>query len=134
VRARARVIAAEMHAGFAALRRHLPINMRRPVVPRELNAEAQKNVQRIESIWTNCRTEFAPDGPFLFGRFGAADAMYAPIVSRFYTYDVAVGSQGRAYMQAMMDLRAWDEWRAAALDEAWILPEDEVDWPVVRRL
>ena len=133
-RAKARVIAAEMHAGFAALRRHLPMNMRRPVVPRELNAETQKNVQRIETIWTNCRTEFGSDGPFLFGRFGAADAMYAPVVSRFYTYDVAVSAQSRAYMQAIMDLRAWDEWRAAALDEAWILPEDEVDWPVVRRL
>jgi glutathione S-transferase len=133
-RAKARAIAAEMHAGFAALRRHLPMNMHRPVARRELNAEVEKNVQRIDAIWTNCRTEFVGHGGFLFGLFGAADAMYAPVVARFHTYDVAVGALSRAYMQAVMALPAWGEWRAAALAEAWVLPEDEVDWPVVLRL
>jgi glutathione S-transferase len=130
-RAKARAIAAEMHAGFVPLRRHLPMNMRRPVLRRELNVEAQTNVQRIEAIWTDCRTKFAAGGAFLFGAFGAADAMYAPVVSRFHTYDVTVGALCRAYMEAVMALPAWSEWRAAALAEAWVLPEDEVDWPIV---
>jgi glutathione S-transferase len=130
-RARARAIACEMHAGFVPLRRHLPMNMRRPVLRRELDAETQTDVQRIEAIWTDCRTKFAVRGAFLFGAFGAADAMYAPVVSRLHTYDVTVGAMCRAYMEAVMALPAWSEWRAAALDEAWVLPEDEVDWPVV---
>jgi glutathione S-transferase len=130
-RAKARAIAAEMHAGFVPLRRHLPMNMRRPVLRRELNVEAQTNVQRIQAIWTDCRTKFAAGGAFLFGAFGAADAMYAPVVSRFHTYDVTVGALCRAYMEAVMALPAWSEWRAAALAEAWVLPEDEVDWPIV---
>ncbi|HKN10154.1 MAG TPA: glutathione S-transferase family protein [Pseudomonadota bacterium] len=133
-RAKARAVAAEMHAGFAAMRRHLPMNMHRPVARRELNAEVEKNIRRIDAIWTNCRTEFAGNGAFLFGPFGAADAMYAPVVARFHTYDVAIGALSRAYMQAVMALPAWGEWRAAALAEAWVLPEDEVDWPVVLRL
>jgi glutathione S-transferase len=130
-RAKARAIAAEMHAGFVPLRRHLPMNMRRPVVLRELDAAVQANVQRIEAIWTDCRTRFAARGAFLFGAFGAADAMFAPVVSRFHTYDVTVGAMCRAYMEAVMALPALGEWRAAALAETWVLPEDEVDWPVV---
>ena len=130
-RAEARAIAAEMHAGFAPMRRHLPMNMRRPIMRRELTAEAHKNVERIDAIWTRCRTRFAREGAFLFGRFGAADAMYAPVVARFHTYDVAVGALSRAYMQAVMALPAWSEWRTAALAETWVLPEDEVDWPAV---
>ena len=132
-RARARAIAAEMHAGFAPLRRLLPMNMRRPILPRELTPQAQANVQRIELIWTDCRTRFGAGGPFLFGAFGAADAMYAPVVSRFHTYAVALGRAARAYMAAIMNLPAWKEWLAAARDETWVLAEDEVDWPTVLR-
>src|SRR5438874_1623101 len=73
-------------------------------------------------------------GPFLFGRFGAADAMYAPIVSRFHTYGVKLGEVARAYVAAVMALPAWQEWRAAALKEPWVLPHDEPDWPTVHRL
>src|SRR5437763_10190641 len=132
-RARARAIAAEMHAGFAPLRRLLPMNMRRPILPRELTPQAQANVQRIELIWTDCRTRFGAGGPFLFGAFGAADAMYAPVVSRFHTYAVALGPAARAYMAAIMNLPAWKEWLAAARDETWVLAEDEADWPTVLR-
>jgi glutathione S-transferase len=132
-RALARAIAAEMHAGFVPLRRHLPMNMWRPVMPRQLIPEVAANVRRIEAIWTDCRTRYGAGGDFLFGGFGAADAMYAPVVSRFHTYGVAVGAAARAYMDAVMALPAWDEWRAAALAETWVLPEDEVDWPKVVR-
>ena len=109
------------------------MNMRRPILPRELTPQAQANVQRIELIWTDCRTRFGAGGPFLFGAFGAADAMYAPVVSRFHTYAVALGPAARAYMAAIMNLPAWKEWLAAARDETWVLAEDEVDWPTVLR-
>jgi glutathione S-transferase len=132
-RAEARAIAAEMHAGFLPLRRHLPMNMWRPAQRRELSPEAQANVARIDGIWTRCRTHFGAAGPFLFGTFGAADAMYAPVVSRFHTYAVAVSPLARAYMDAVMALPAWREWHSAAVKEPWVLPEDEVDWPTVLR-
>jgi glutathione S-transferase len=133
-RAQARAIAAEMHAGFLPLRRELPMNMWRPVKPRELTSKTAANVARIDAMWTDCRNRFGAGGPFLFGAFGAADAMYAPVVSRFHTYGVAVGPVSRAYMDAVMALPAWAEWRAAALREPWILAEDEVDWPTVLRV
>src|ERR1700694_4731285 len=79
-RAHARAVAAEMHAGFVPLRRLLPMNMWRPVQKRELTPEAQPNVRRIEAMWTDCRTRYGAGGAFLFGAFGAADAMYAPVV------------------------------------------------------
>src|SRR5919204_6571760 len=91
-RAHARAVAAEMHAGFVPLRRHLPMNMWRPVQKRELTAEVRSNVQRIDAMWTDCRSRFGAGGPFLFGRFGAADAMYAPVVARFHTYAVELGA------------------------------------------
>ena len=72
-------------------------------------------------------------GPFLFGAFGAADAMYAPVVWRFHTYAVEVSAAARAYMRAVMALPAWSEWREAARREPWVLPHDEVDWPDVPR-
>jgi glutathione S-transferase len=133
-RAAARAIASEMHAGFAPLRRALPMNMWRPPKRRELTPEVQTNVNRVDVIWTDCRKKFGVGGPFLFGAFGAADAMYAPVVSRFHTYGVEVSAAAHAYMEAVMALPAWAEWRAAALKEPWVLPEDEVDWPTVLRV
>jgi glutathione S-transferase len=132
-RAHARAIANEMHAGFLPLRRHLPMNMWRPVIKRELTPEATANVARIEAIWNDCRTRFGKGRPFLYGRFGAADAMYAPVVARLHTYAVEVGAGTRAYMDAMMALPAWREWHAAAVKEPWVLAADEVDWPTVRK-
>jgi len=132
-RARARAIAAEMHAGFAPLRRLLPMNMRRPVRPRELTPEAQADLRRIESIWSDCRGRYGAGGAFLFGAFGAYMASAAPIVSRFHTYAVAVGPVTRTYMASVIELPAWKEWGTAARQEAWVLPEDEVDWPTVLR-
>jgi len=130
-RAHARAIASEMHAGFVPLRRALPMNMWRPVMKRELDAEVTANAARIDAMWSECRASFGQGGPFLFGGFGAADAMYAPVVARFHTYAVKVGAASRAYMDAMMALPAWTEWTAAAVREPWVLAEDEVDWPTV---
>jgi len=133
-RAWARSIAAEMHSGFVPLRRACPMNMWRPVKRRELNEEALANVRRIQAIWAECRSRYGADGPFLFGAYGAADAMYAPVVARFQTYDVEVDAPARAYMGAVMALPAWAEWKEAALKEPWVLAEDEVDWPTVLRI
>ena len=133
-RAHARAISSEMHAGFVPLRRLCPMNMWRPAKPRELTAEARKDVARIDAMWTDCRRRFGAGGRFLFGRFGAADAMYAPVVARFHTYAIEVGETSRAYMAAIMALPAFAAWRAAALKEPWVLPEDEPDWPQVPRI
>jgi glutathione S-transferase len=127
LRADARAIAAEMHAGFVAVRGELPMNMRRQAKSRALSCAAQQDIRRIEAIWTTCRTRSSGSGPFLFGAFGAADAMYAPMVSRFHTYSVGVGAFARGYMQEVMALPPWAEWQAAAAQEPWILPHDEVD-------
>jgi glutathione S-transferase len=128
-RAQARTLASEMHAGFAALRRECPMNIRRPVRARELSAAAQENVARIEAIWGDCRARHG--GPFLFGKFGAADAMYAPVVMRLHTYGITVSRETLGYMETMMALPAFAEWRAGALSESAIVAEDEIDWPTV---
>ena len=125
-RAHARAVAAEMHAGFGPLRRLLPMNIWRPVKPRALDDGSKIDVARIQEIWSDCRTRFGAAGPFLFGAFGAADAMYAPVVSRFHTYAVAVGPIARAYMDAVMGLPAWAKWQARAVEETWVLPEFEI--------
>jgi glutathione S-transferase len=130
-RAHARAIGSEIHGGFAALRNECPMNFWRPVKKRELTAEALADVARIDAMWSECQVRYG--GPFLFGAFGAADAMYAPVVSRFHTYAVEVGERSRAYMNAVMALPAWGEWKEAALKEPWVLPFDEPDWPTVLR-
>jgi glutathione S-transferase len=130
-RAHARAIASEMHAGFMPLRRHLPMNVARPVKARALDDGAAADVVRIDSIWSECRAKYG--GPFLFGRFGAADAMYAPVVWRFHTYAVEIGDAARSFMREVLALPASVEWREAARREPWVLPHDEVDWPDVLR-
>jgi glutathione S-transferase len=132
-RAHARAVAAEMHSGFLPLRRHLPMNIRRPVKLRPLDDAVRANVARIDAIWNEARARFGAGGPFLYGAFGAADAMYAPVVWRFHTYAVEVTDKARAYMQAVMALPASIEWREAARREPGVLAHDEVDWPDVLR-
>jgi glutathione S-transferase len=123
-RAHARAIAHEMHGGFLPLRRNCPMNMRRTPRAIDLAPDVHANVARIDEIWTDCHARYG--GPFLFGAFSAADAMYAPVVSRFHTYGVAVGPIARAYMDAIMGLPAWAAWQANAVQEAWVLPEFEI--------
>src|SRR5689334_5559274 len=87
-RAHARAISTEMHAGFVPLRSECGMNMWRPVAKKELSADARANIARIQAMWTDARVRFGAGGPFLFGRFSAADAMFAPVVSRFETYAI----------------------------------------------
>jgi glutathione S-transferase len=131
-RVHARVVATEMHGGFQALRKNCPMNLWLPVKSRPLPDDAMADVRRIAALWADCRTRFAQAGSFLFGSFGAADAMYAPIVARLHTYGLSVDATTRAYMDAVMGLPAWAEWRAAALKEPWIMKGNEPDWPLVR--
>jgi glutathione S-transferase len=131
-RAHARAIASEMHAGFTALRGHLPVNFARKVMKRPLTPPVAADVARIEAMWGECHARYG--GPFLFGTtFGAADAMYAPVVSRLLTYDVDVSPATRATMDAVTALPAWRQWRDAGVAEPWVYAEDEVDWPQVHR-
>src|SRR6202047_4376621 len=109
-RAHARSVSAEMHSGFAALRNECGMNLHRPVRAIELSEDARANIARIEDIWADCRKRYGRSGPFLFGSFGAADAMFAPVVHRFRTYAVAVSEETQRYMDAMMALPALAEW------------------------
>lgn len=118
-RAQARSLAAEMHAGFQALRQACPANYRRPARKIALNEAAAADVARIEAAWAQARKTFGKAGPFLFGRFSAADAMFAPVVNRLHTYDVPVSRQTRDYMSAVMALPAWKAWIADAEAEEW---------------
>ena len=126
-RALARSVSNEMHAGFGALRNACPMNLRRPRKPVPLSAEVKANVARIEALWRQCRAAHGGGGPFLFGRFGNADAMYAPVVTRFDTFAIPVAADTRAYMDAVMATAGFQRWKQAALQEPWIIAADEVD-------
>jgi glutathione S-transferase len=126
-RAIARAVASEMHAGFRSLRSACPMNLRRPPKAIALSDAVLKDVARIENIWRDCRQQFGKGGPFLFGKFSNADAMFAPVASRFHTFAIPVARDTRAYMDAIMVSSAFKAWQEAALKEPWIVPEDEVD-------
>ncbi len=113
-RAHARAIAAEMHAGFAALRRELPLNLQRRGAPATPGPEAARDITRVQQLWRDARGRFGTGGPFLFGGFGLADAMYAPVALRFVAYGIALTAEAQAYVEAITALPAVIEWRAAA--------------------
>lgn len=111
-RALARSLAAEMHSGFAALRTAMPMNCCGRGVKVEIGADVRRDIERIQAIWSDCRARFEPSGPWLFGKFTAVDAMFAPVVTRFQTYDVAVTAPVQDYMQTVLndpDMLRWYE-------------------------
>ena len=118
-RAHARALASEMHSGFGALRQACPTNFRRPVGAIALSDEVRADVARIEAAFEGARAAFGRGGPFLFGRFSAADAMFAPVVNRLHVYDVPVSKPTRTYMETIMALPAWKAWIADAHAEPW---------------
>jgi glutathione S-transferase len=113
-RAHARAISCEMHAGFADVRREMPMDLCRAPEPVALSGAARAQVARILSIWTETRARFGAGGPLLFGAFTVADAMYAPVATRFRSYGVPVDGDARAYADALLALAAMTEWYAAA--------------------
>lgn len=125
-RAAARSVSAEMHSGFAALRDALPMNCRRRVSGFHAPEEAAKDIRRIRQIWRWCRENWGGNGEFLFGEFCIADAMYAPVVSRFRTYGVRMGPVEKAYMDTIQSLDAMQEWLEAAATESEVIHHAEV--------
>jgi glutathione S-transferase len=103
------------------------MNLRRPPKPVPMSEDAKKDVARIETIWRETRKAFGKGGPFLFGKFSAADAYYAPVVTRFETFAIPVAKDTRKYMDAVLALPAFQSWKTAALKEKWIIQADEVD-------
>lgn len=121
-RAEARAVSAEMHSGFAALRQNMPMNVCAAKPGEGRTPEVEADIARIVALWEACRVRHGAGGPFLFGAFSIADAMYAPVVWRFATYAVAVPPLIRAWMDAMLALPAMQEWRAGALAETGAAP------------
>lgn len=122
-RALARAVSCEMHAGFAALRTACPMDLGLVPAPGPRNGEATADVARIVALWRDCRDRFGAGGPFLFGGFSAADAMYAPVVTRLVHYGFALDDDTRAYVDAVLALPAMRRWTAEAAAEPWVLPE-----------
>ena len=124
-RAHARAICAEMHAGFVALRSRCPMNIRRAPKAIALDGDVQANVARLVAMWSACRTQHGEGGAFLFGPFGNADAMFAPVVSRLHSYAVPVPAVVRTYMDAVMATSAWQEWEAASRAEVAVIADTD---------
>lgn len=126
-RAMARSVSAEMHSGFPALRRACPMNFGKKFGRRDRGPDVARDVGRVTAIWREARERFGAGGPFLFGAFSAADAMYAPVVARFVTYSIPLDEVSGAYALTVLSLPAFEEWKQAALREPWIIAADEVD-------
>lgn len=124
-RATARSVSAEMHSSFTALRSNMPMNIRGDLPGWGRAPGVADDVARIEAIWTDLRRRFGSQGPYLFGDFTIADAMYAPVVTRFKTYGVQINPTAQAYADAVQAHPFMQEWTAAALAETWV-----VDYPV----
>ena len=124
-RAHARSISAEMHSGFMAMRNECGMNLHRPVGAVGLSADAQADVARVQQIWMECRQRYRRQGPFLFGSFGGADAMFAPVVHRFRTYAIEVAPGVRDYMDTMLSQPAFQEWTRAGLAETILIDRFE---------
>ena len=121
----ARSMAAEMHSGFANLRRELSMNVRKQFPTQELAEPVKAEVLRILELWAQARARHGSGGPYLFGTFGAADIMYAPVVTRFVTYSVPVPRFAATYMQTILDHAWMKEWIEAAQEEPWVIEQYE---------
>jgi glutathione S-transferase len=124
-RARARTLCASMHAGFGQLRQHMPMNVEASLPGKGQSPAVQADIDRVQSLWDSTRQTYGADGLFLFGSFTAADAFFAPVVSRFETYAVPTTPESRAYMDAVLALPAMRQWVSEARAEANFVPQDE---------
>jgi glutathione S-transferase len=124
-RAMARSMAAEMHSGFAALRRKHSMNVRQVFPPSKPEADVLADLTRIMELWAQARARFGGEGQFLFGEFGAADIMYAPVVTRIVTYGLPIARFATGYMDAVLHHPFMQDWIAAAQEEEWVLEQFE---------
>jgi glutathione S-transferase len=125
-RAQARAASAEMHAGFPALRAQMPMNCRATGRSVPATAELRVDIERVRTIWHACRERFAAAGPWLFGRFSIADAMYAPVASRFRTYGVVLDGIEAAYATQLLGDADVRSWFAAAAVEREVISAEEI--------
>lgn len=124
-RAFARSIAAEMHSGYVPLRKACPMNVRKVFPAQTPSAAVLENLARITALWTEARTRFGAEGPYLFGSFGAADILFAPVVFRIQGYSLPVEGIARAYVETMLAHPWMVEWVEGAQDEHWVLDQYE---------
>ena len=122
-RAVARSAAAEMHAGFSTLREMCPMNVRARGHKVALSAELKTDIERIDVLWSACRRQYGTGGPWLFGEFSIADAMFAPVLFRFQTYGVALSDLARSYLEFALQDPLLSEWQQAAAAEGHPLPD-----------
>jgi len=125
-RTHCRSICGEMHSGFSSLRSALPMNLRGHFPNFKVWSRAQGDIERIVEIWRDCLATYG--GPYLFGKLSAADAMYAPVVTRFVTYDVHLDPDIVAYCRRILDLPEMREWIAAAREETEDIDELDVEF------
>jgi glutathione S-transferase len=128
-RAMARSMAAEMHSSFAALRREHSMNIRQIYPATEPSEEVEADIARIMELWAQARARYGGSGDFLFGAFGAADIMFAPVVTRFITYSLPVARFAQPYMMAVIDHPFMQEWIGGAQAEDWVI--ERFEQPVV---
>ena len=124
-RAVARSACAEMHAGFRSLRSAMPVNIRASLPGKGMSPAVERDIARIVALWSDCRSRFGSGGALLFGHFTVADAYFAPVVTRFITYEVALPPVARDYVEAVRKLPAVAEWMSAARRETAFVAADE---------
>ena len=125
-RAMARSMAAEMHSSFSALRREHSMNIRQIYQASRPSEAVVADIARIMELWAQARARYGRDGEFLFGDFGAADIMFAPVVTRFITYQLPVARFAAAYMKAVIEHPFMQDWIAAAQEEDWVIEKFEL--------
>lgn len=133
-RAHARAAASEMHAGFMGLRSSCPMNLTARFAPKDRGEVVTSDIARLSELWSEARERFGQNGPFLYGEFCAADAMFAPVVTRLDTYQLDVHEDMRSYMNAVLNHSAFLTWKVEAFQEPWFLPHYEVGETVEERL
>ena len=124
-RGMARSMAAEMHSSYANLRRECPMNVRKVFPARKLSEDTKAEIIRILELWAEARARHGSGGPYLFGTFGAADIMFAPVVTRFVTHSITVPNFAQAYVATMLGHPWMVEWISAAQEEPWVIENYE---------
>lgn len=121
LRAVCRSVTCQMHSGFAALRRDLPMNIRRRTTPRDWPSDTMHDIEGVQKLWAAIRAQYGEGGPFLFGRRTLADGFFLPVASRFRSYGVPMDAAAQAYVDTLLADAAFGEWERAAEAESWSL-------------
>ena len=126
-RAIARSVSSEMHSSFVNVRSELPMNCRKKFQNIKLSLETEREIERIKTLWRNCRTQFEDEGEWLFGKYSIADAMFAPIALRFEGYSIPLGGLEEAYVKSVLKQPCIIEWIEAGKVEIEVIEEDEIE-------